>query len=67
MQQTRIIQRNLVYVVGISAEDSNTEELRSETMFGKYGPIQKVVLGSPSITHPKSTTIGMYQYQTIMN
>ena len=71
MHQTRIIQRNLVYIVGMTIEDSELKSqyekyisnqlLQSEEMFGKYGAIEKIVLGNNnnSTTHIQSTTIGM--------
>ena len=61
MHQTRIIQRNLVYIVGMTIEDSDIQLLQSEEMFGKYGAIEKIVLGNNnnSTTHIQSTTIGM--------
>lgn len=59
MRQTRIIQRNLVYIVGMASEDSDVTSLQSDSMFGKYGHIQKVVLGG-TMSHSQSTTIGMY-------
>ena len=46
MHQTRIIQRNLVYIVGMTIEDSDIQLLQSEEMFGKYGAIEKIVLGN---------------------
>lgn len=43
MRTTRIIQRNLVYLVGLPAENMTEEFLRSESMFGQYGNLLKVV------------------------
>lgn len=43
MRTTRIIQRNLVYLVGLPAETMTEEFLRSESMFGQYGNLLKVV------------------------
>lgn len=53
----RIIQRNLVYIVGMVREDAVEEELVSESMFGKYGKITKIVINMPaSSTNPSSST-----------
>ena len=60
MRETRIIQRNLVYVVGILIEDADIDYLRSKEMFGKYGVIEKVVLGNSNAARPQSLTTGVY-------
>ena len=44
IKMLRIIQRNLVYLVGFPAEDMHEEFLRSQTMFGQYGNMLKVVM-----------------------
>ena len=51
MRMIRIIQRNLVYLVGFPVEDMNEEFLRSQTMFGQYGNMLKVVMSK----HEQST------------
>ena len=60
MKETRIIQRNLVYVVGILIEDADADYLKSNEMFGKYGVIEKVVLGNSNAARPQSLTTGVY-------
>lgn len=57
MHSMRIIQRNLVYIVGMVREDAVEEELVSESMFGKYGKITKIVINMPaSSTNTSSST-----------
>lgn len=42
LQNVRVIQRNLVYVVGLSARCCKEEVLRKNDFFGKYGKILKL-------------------------
>jgi len=42
LQNVRVIQRNLVYVVGLSTECCKEEVLRKDEFFGKYGEILKL-------------------------
>ncbi len=57
---TRIVQRNLAYIVGMPADENDVERLRSEEMFGKYGKALKLVVSSPSVQSTQNPTIGMY-------
>ena len=41
---SRVVQRNLVFVVGLSARLADTEVLKKHEYFGKYGKIHKVVI-----------------------
>lgn len=41
----RVLQRNLVYVVGLSQRLANAELLRKNEYFGKFGKIVKVAVG----------------------
>uniref|UniRef100_A0A8R1E7W7 RING-type domain-containing protein n=2 Tax=Caenorhabditis japonica TaxID=281687 RepID=A0A8R1E7W7_CAEJA len=46
----RVLQKNLVYVVGISPRVSDPEVLKKTEYFGRYGKIQKIVTSvTPSI------------------
>ena len=56
MHSMRIIQRNLVYIVGMVREDAVEEELVSDSMFGKYGKITKIVINMPASSTNTSTT-----------
>ncbi len=44
----RVLQKNLVYVVGLSPRIAETETLKKPEYFGKYGRIHKVVVGAAS-------------------
>ncbi len=41
----RVLQKNLVYVIGLSARVAEVETLKKPEFFGKYGRIHKVVVG----------------------
>ena len=56
MHSMRIIQRNLVYIVGMVREDAVEEELVSDSMFGKYGKITKIVINMPAPSISSSTS-----------
>lgn len=45
----RVIQRDLVYIVGIPVQYSNEDILLKYEFFGQYGPIKKVVVNSTRI------------------
>ena len=42
----RVVQKNLVFVVGLSNRLADTEVLKRQEYFGKYGKILKVVINS---------------------
>ena len=44
LQEVRIIQRNLVYIIGLSPTIANENELVSDNLFGKFGKIRKIIL-----------------------
>ncbi|KAM7454014.1 hypothetical protein BLSTO_05234 [Blastocystis sp. subtype 1] len=46
LQSVRIIQRCLVYIIGLAPSLANEATLRSSTMFGQYGKIKKIILNS---------------------
>ncbi|CAD6190749.1 unnamed protein product [Caenorhabditis auriculariae] len=50
----RVLQKNLVYVVGLSARVTDQETLRKLEFFGKYGKILKVVTGTAPSMHPNA-------------
>ncbi len=45
----RVIQRNLVFVVGLSPRLADPETLRKTEYFGKYGKIFKVVINNHTV------------------
>ena len=47
-----MIQKNLVYVVGLSERIANADILKRAEYFGRYGRIQKIVVGTPSHIQP---------------
>ncbi|VDK81908.1 unnamed protein product [Litomosoides sigmodontis] len=57
----RVLQKNLVYVVGLSARVADPETLKKTEYFGKYGRILKVAVGSsPSLSGPQSASFTAY-------
>lgn len=49
----RVLQKNLVYVVGLSARVADPDTLRKPEYFGRFGKILKVVVGTaPTANHP---------------
>lgn len=46
----RVIQRNLLYVIGISAKIASESVLRSHEFFGQYGPIVKLVVNRRNLS-----------------
>ncbi|KAL8949354.1 MAG: hypothetical protein Q9222_004528 [Ikaeria aurantiellina] len=59
----RVVQKNLVYVVGLnpkSREDELLQTLRGDQYFGQYGKIIKIVVSKPKETSSGHSTIGVY-------
>lgn len=52
----RVVQRNLVYVIGISARIAHESTLREPEYFGQYGRIVKIVVNRRNLTNIGSTT-----------
>lgn len=50
LANVRVVQKNLVFVVGLPPRLSETEILKKHEYFGKYGKIHKVVI-NPSTTY----------------
>lgn len=49
----RVLQKNLVYVVGLSPRVADPEILKKNEYFGRYGKIQKIVTSAtPSLPAP---------------
>jgi CCR4-NOT transcription complex subunit 4 len=46
MVDTRIITKNLVYVIGLSARIATKETLAKKEFFGQYGTITKIVVNN---------------------
>jgi CCR4-NOT transcription complex subunit 4 len=45
----RVLQKNLVYVVGLSQKLADVDVLKKPEFFGKFGKILKVVVGTTPI------------------
>ncbi|KAK8796534.1 hypothetical protein WA588_000665 [Blastocystis sp. NMH] len=60
LQVVRVIQKNLVYVIGIPLESATEENLRRQDMFGQYGHLSKIVINSRNPVGDKSNTCGVY-------
>ncbi|KAG8532875.1 uncharacterized protein KY384_002753 [Bacidia gigantensis] len=59
----RVVQKNLVYVIGLtqqSSEDEFLRTLRGEQYFGQYGRIHKIVVSKPRIGAEHDKSIGIY-------
>ncbi|KAI5128540.1 CCR4-NOT transcription complex subunit 4 [Nematocida parisii] len=56
----RVLQRNLVYAVGIPIEFAREDLLRSKSLFGGFGEIVKIVLSRRKETKPEKQTEGVY-------
>lgn len=48
LQSVRIIQRSLVYIIGLSPSLAEESVLRSNYLFGQYGAIKKIILNNSS-------------------
>lgn len=56
----RVIQRDLVYVIGISSKIANEETLKQYEYFGQYGQIKKIVVNNQSQRPTVSAYITFY-------
>lgn len=60
MQTVRVIQKNLVYVIGLPLEVSSEATIRRKDMFGQYGHLSKIVVNNRNPICDKSSTCGVY-------
>ncbi|KAI5191922.1 CCR4-NOT transcription complex subunit 4 [Nematocida minor] len=56
----RVLQRNLVYAVGIPVEFAREDLLRSKSLFGGFGEIVKIVLSKRKESKPEKQTDGIF-------
>ena len=63
----RVIQRDLVYVVGIPLQFANEDTLLKYEFFGQYGPIKKVVVNSTHVHSGPNQTPSVSAYITFRN
>ena len=59
LAETRIITKNLVYVIGLSSKLANKEILLKKEYFGQYGTITKIVVNK---NKAKSLSTHVYDY-----
>ena len=45
----RVIQKTLVYVIGLAPDIASEQKLRSLDLFGQYGKIDKIVLNTNNV------------------
>ena len=63
LQGLRVVQKNLVYVVGLSPSMHNDhiyEHLRGDQYFGQYGKIVKIVVSKAKHSDPSGQSLGIY-------
>lgn len=60
LQTIRVIQKNLVYVIGLPIEAADETNLRRQEMFGQYGHLNKIVVNVKNPVGDKSNTCGVY-------
>ena len=63
----RVIQRDLVYVVGLPVKYANEDTLLKYEFFGQYGPIKKVVVNSSHVHSSSNQTLSVSAYVTFRN
>ena len=49
MNMYRVVQKNLVFVIGLSPRLAEPDILRKNEYFGKYGKIYKVVINNSTV------------------
>jgi len=64
LSNVRVVQKNLVYVIGIPAKLATEETLRQYDYFGKYGKITKVVINKKTHNTPQGTSTNISIYIT---
>ena len=60
----RVLQKNLVYVIGLSPDlvidKHDSDELKKDDYFGQYGKLKKIVVNTNHIYKPKGSTEPSY-------
>ena len=59
LRNIRIVQRNLVYLGGVPADEVDETLLKSAEMFGRYGELLKVVKNSNTATGNRMSSVGL--------
>jgi CCR4-NOT transcription complex subunit 4 len=61
LAELRVVQRNLVFVIGLSPRLADAEMLKKHEYFGKFGKIHKIVVNSSNIyPGPQGPSLGAY-------
>lgn len=63
----RVIQRDLVYVVGLPIQYANEDTLLKYEYFGQYGPIKKIVVNASHVHSSGNQTQSVSAYVTFRN
>lgn len=56
----RVVQKNLVYVIGIPLKLAHEDLLRSNAYFGQYGKVAKVVVNRRPVNTNGTPTVSAY-------
>lgn len=64
LSNVRVVQKNLVYVIGIPPKLATEETIRQHNYFGKYGKITKVVINKKTHNTPQGTSTNISIYIT---
>ena len=51
LSQLRVIQKTLVYVIGLAPDIASESKLASMDLFGQYGKIDKIVINTSNVYH----------------
>ncbi|KAI6661376.1 CCR4-NOT transcription complex subunit 4 isoform X4 [Oopsacas minuta] len=61
LSEVRVVQKNLVFVVGLSKRLAEAEVLKRPEYFGKFGKIQKIVINTNTVYHgPQGPSVSAY-------
>eukprot|EP00800_Vazella_pourtalesii_P006084 TRINITY_DN1746_c0_g1_i1.p1 TRINITY_DN1746_c0_g1~~TRINITY_DN1746_c0_g1_i1.p1 ORF type:complete len:343 (+),score=63.60 TRINITY_DN1746_c0_g1_i1:61-1089(+) len=61
LSEVRVVQKNLVFVVGLSKRLADAEVLKRPEYFGKFGKIQKIVINTNTVYHgPQGPSVSAY-------
>jgi len=64
LSNVRVVQKNLVYVIGMPPKLATEETIRQHNYFGKYGKITKVVINKKTHNTPQGTSTNISIYIT---
>lgn len=64
LANVRVVQKNLVFVVGLSPRLADSEVLRRQEYFGKFGKIHKVVINMSTTYAGNQNQVGLDTLET---